>query len=212
LKNFSQEKFDEHIPATLPHQDEHTQVTLIKMISKKARPKAARALIKLIDTNRPETTIAILKMVSQEGFSAARGKDLTPYAQNSHPVVRGFATACLYSRNPEKYTPLIRQWLASKDMGLRQSGIISAGLSREREYIDTLLNILSQKNIDPIIPDIIIALSRLEARELNSVIFSYLSYDLKGVRLAALDALTIENDASLKKAILMLGEFRWPVH
>jgi len=212
LKNFSQDKLDENILITLADQDETTQVTLIKMISEQARPKAAKALIKFLDPLRPETTIAILKLVSREGFSAVKGKDLSPYMESAHPVVRGFAAACLYSRNPEKYNLLIRQWLAASDMDLRQSGIISAGLSREREYIDTLLNILSEKKIDPIIPDIIIALSRLKARELNTVIFSYLSYNIKAVRMAALDALTIKNDASLKKAALMLGDISEEIH
>ncbi len=206
LKNFSQQSLDEKILVTMPHQDEPTQVALIKMISNESRPKAAKPLMKFLDPDRPETTIAILKLVCQQGFLAARGKDLTPYVQSGHPVVRGFAAACSYVQDPTQYTPIIKKWLASKDMGQRQSGIICAGLSQEKEYIDTLLAILSEKEIDPIIPDIIIALSRLKARELNTVIFSYLSYDIEAVRLAALDALEIDNDASLKKAAMMLGD------
>ena len=206
LRNFSEKTLDKNILIALEHQDEATQVALIKMISKESRAGAARKLIKHLDIERPETTIAILKMVCQEGFTAARGKDLAPYIQSSHPVIRGFATACRYFQNPSETKPMIQEWIKARDMDQRQSGIICAGLSREREFIDQLLVILSEKDIDPIIPDIIIALNRLKARELNSVIFSYLSYESDAVRMAALDALTIDNDASLKKAILLLGD------
>ncbi|WDP92617.1 MAG: cyclic nucleotide-binding domain-containing protein [Desulfobacter sp.] len=212
LSNFSQEKLDHHILNNLEGQDEATQVALIKMISENARPRAVKSLIRFLNPHRPETTIAILKLVSREGFLAVRGKDLTPYIESSHPVVRGFAMGCLYFQNHEKQIPVIRQWLASKEINLRQSGIIAAGLSRKHEYIDTLLAILSEKEIDPIIPDIIIALSRLGARELNTVIFSYLSHDLKEVRQAALDALIIDNDSALKQAALMLGDISEEIH
>jgi len=127
-------------------------------------------------------------------------------------VVRGFATACLYSENDLQYGPLIDKWLKSKNIDEQQSGIVSAGLSGEREYIDILLKILSRNDIDPIIPDIIIALSRLKARELNSVIYSYFSYDDKNVKMAALDALDINDDVSLKKAILLLADNSDAIH
>ena len=71
---------------------------------------------------------------------------------------------------------------------------------------------LFRYNIDPIIPDIIRALSRLKARELNTVIFSYLTYDRSDVRMAGLDALEINNDLSLKKAILLLGDNTDSIH
>lgn len=212
LKNLSPQVLDKHILATLEHQDEKTQVTLIKMISEESRADAAKKLIQFLDIEKPETTIAILKLVSQQGFRAAKGKDLAPYVESNHPVVRGFAAACLYSQNPEKYQSVIKDWLNSQDSGQRQSGIISAGLSHEREYIDQLLTILSEKEIDPIIPDIIRALSRLEAKELNTVIFSYLTYDLEKVRMAALDALEINDDISLKKAIWLLGDISDEIH
>ena len=212
LRNFSEKALDKNILITLEHQDENTQVALIKMLSQKSRAGAAKKLIKHLDIDRPETTIAILKLVCQEGFTAARGKDLAPFIQSHHPVVRGFAAACRYFQSPSETRPMIEEWINAKDMDQRQSGIICAGLSREREFIDQLLVILSEKEIDPIIPDIIIALSRLEAKELNTVIFSYLSYEGDAVRKAALDALTIENDVSLKKAILLLGDISEEIH
>ena len=176
------------------------------MISQGSRPEAARTLIRQLDPKRPEAVIAVLKLVSQDEFRAVRGKDLTPFIQSKNPVVRGFAMACHYHRDAAADRPVVRKWLHSDDQDFRQSGIICAGLSREPEYIQQLLAILDEDNIAPLIPDIIIALSRLKAKELNHILFSYLSHDLKPVRLAALDALEINSDMSLQRAIHLLAD------
>ncbi|MCP3944810.1 MAG: cyclic nucleotide-binding domain-containing protein [Desulfobacteraceae bacterium] len=212
LKNFSARQLDTHILNNLEKQDQQTQLSLIKMISPPSRTDAAKKLIHFLDPEKPEVTIAILKLVRQNDLTAIRGVDLTPFIENNHPVVRGFAAACLYSRNPQRYRSLIETWLKAKQMDHRQSGIIGAGLSNDRQYITTLLTILSEKNIDPIIPDIIRALSRLKAKQLNTIIFAYLSYGHQDIRIAALDALEINDDFFLKKAILLLGDNNDSIH
>jgi len=206
LKTLSPKTLDEKILATYPDRDEATQIALIKMISNEFRSKAAAILIKQLNPQRPEATIAILKLVSQDGFNAVGKTDLTPYIQSRHPVVRGFAAACLYFQKAAAFRPLVQKWLRAKDPDARQSGIICAGLSREPLYIPKLLAILKEDDIDLLIPDIIIALSRLKAKKLNQVLFSYLSHDLKAVRLAALDALEINSDICLERAIHLLGD------
>ena len=206
IKNLAPQVLDEKILATYAHRDEATQIALIKMISQGSRPEAARTLIRQLDPKRPEAVIAVLKLVSQDEFRAVRGKDLTPFIQSKNPVVRGFAMACHYHRDAAADRPVVRKWLHSDDQDFRQSGIICAGLSREPEYIQQLLAILDEDNIAPLIPDIIIALSRLKAKELNHILFSYLSHDLKPVRLAALDALEINSDMSLQRAIHLLAD------
>jgi len=206
LKNFDPSQLDTLILKNLEEQDPQTQLALIKMISPSSRAKAAKKLTLFLDPEKTEVTIAILKLICQNDFKAISGVDLTLYIENTHPVIRGFAAACLFSRDPAKHRPMIETWLRAEKRELRQSGIISAGLSNDRKYIDDLLAILSEKNIDPIIPDVIRALSRLRARELNAVIFAYLSYGRQDVRMAALDALEIDDDFSLKKAILLVGD------
>jgi HEAT repeat protein len=212
LKNISTEKLDENIFKTLTHQDDETKILLIKMISPETLEAESKNLLPLLDPEKPEVTIAILKIISRQEFELPKAFDLGPYISHSHPVVRGFAVACLYSGNPDLYGPMIAQWLESREIDKRQSGIVSAGLSGEKEYIDHLLSILSEPQIAPIIPDIIRALSRLKARELNFVIFSYLSHGRREVRMAALDALAINDDVALKKAILLLGDPSDAIH
>jgi len=212
LNIFSSQDLDKNILQTLKNQDDKTKIALIKMISPQGHETYLESLMSFIDPEKPEVTIAILKIFSQQSAPSIKGIDITPYIKNPHPVVRGFATACLFPENPEQYGPLIDKWIGSEDIKDRQSGIVSAGLSGKREYIDTLLKILAMHDIDPIIPDIIRALSRLRARELNAVIYSYLSHDYKNVKMAALDALEINDDFSLKKAILLIADKSGTIH
>jgi hypothetical protein len=65
---------------------------------------------------------------------------------------------------------------------------------------------LKAPGIDPVIPDIIIALSRLEAGDMNALAGSYLTHARTDVRMAALDALSIVDDETLHKTVLLIGD------
>jgi hypothetical protein len=212
LKNFSSTRLDQLILENLAHQDESTQVALIKMITPESGAGAARELIPLMSEKRPETTIAILKLICRYGVDVGDHPDLTAYIHSPHPVVRGFAGACLHTGQSHVRLNLIDEWLGHEKMAYRQSGIICAGLSGTKKLIPCLLEMLKTPETDPIIPDIIIALSRLEADEINSVAARYLTHERKTVRMAALDALTLADDDTLQKVVLLLGDPSDAIH
>lgn len=212
LKNLSPEKLDSLILQNLEDQNQETQILLIKMISPESRTQTAKELAKFLDPQKPELTIAILKLLCQQGAEVIQAIDLTSCLACNNPVVRGFTGACLYSVNSELHGPMIKAWLTSPEMDLRQSGIISAGMSHDQEYIDPLFAILSEKSNEALIPHIITALSRLRARELNTVLYPYLSHEMKDIRTAALEALEINDVFSLKKIILLLGDTHEGTH
>ena len=205
LKNFDPKGLDQLLLDAMPLQDPATRITFIKMISPASRKKAASRLLPFLDPQEPELTIAILKLTCKYGMDASKDVELDAFIHHDHPVVRGFAGACFYHRNPPAHQDFIDQRLAAQDLDMRKAGIISAGLSNRHSYIDPLLAMLEEKEIEPIIPDIIRALSRLGARELNSVVFSFLSHRDKLIQTAALDALEINDDVSLKKTVLLMG-------
>ncbi|MCA1785411.1 MAG: cyclic nucleotide-binding domain-containing protein, partial [Desulfobacteraceae bacterium] len=126
--------------------------------------------------------------------------------------IRGFAGACTYGDQPEKLEQLISEWLSEKNPAFRQSGIICAGLSRNKQWIPALKNLLETPEIDPVVPDIIIALSRLEADEINAVARDYLTHARADVRMAALDALSIVDDEALLKTVMLIGDASDKIH
>jgi hypothetical protein len=206
LKNFSPARLDELIVKNLGNQDEPTQVALIKLITPESGPRAARDLIPLLSLDRPETTIAILKLVHRYGTQTEKHPAISELLSSDHPVIRGFAGACIHGGHPERLEQLITDWLAKQDPAYRQSGIICAGLSRSKKWLPELKAMLKAPGIDPVIPDIIIALSRLEAGDMNALAGSYLTHARTDVRMAALDALSIVDDETLHKTVLLIGD------
>ena len=212
LKKLFPEKLDSLILQNLSEQGQETQALLIKMLSAESWPSAAKELVKYLDPQKPEPTMTILNLTYQHKVAVTEDTDLTPYLDSTNPMVRGSAGACLYSGDPERYGPMIKAWLTSPHVDQRQSGVICAGLSQDQEYIAHLLTILSEKTNVPLIPDVIIALSRLRAEELNKMISPYLSHAKKEIRTAALNALEINDALSMKKAIVLLGDIDNTVH
>ncbi len=206
LKNFSPDRLDQLIIKNLENQNETTQVTLIKMITPESGPRAAKELIPLMSLKRPETTIAILKLINQHGMDTSDYPVISELVASKHPVIKGFAGACIHSDRSEDLQQLIADWLTEKDPASCQAGIICAGLSRSQKWIPELKDMLNITGIDPVIPDIIIALSRLQADEINAVALQYLSHDRADVRRAALDALAIVDDDTLLKTIHLMGD------
>ncbi|EMS80992.1 Npt1/Npt2 family nucleotide transporter [Desulfotignum phosphitoxidans] len=212
LKNFSPDRLDQLIIKNLENQDETTQVALIKMITPESGPRAAKELIPLMSLKRPETTIAILKLINQHGMDTSDYPVISELVTSKHPVIKGFAGACIHSDRSEDLQQLIADWLTEKDPASCQAGIICAGLSRSQKWIPELKDMLNIPGIDPVIPDIIIALSRLQADEINAVALHYLSHDRADVRRAALDALAIVDDDTLLKTIHLMGDPSDEIH
>ena len=212
LKNFSRDRLDQLILKNLDHQDEDTQVALIKMISPESGPRAAKELIPYLSPHRHETTIAILKLIVRHGIQAVKPSEFSCYMNSSHPVVRGFACACRYADQPESLQKCVDDWLSRKDTTFRQSGIICAGLSGQQEYVPRLQALFEEPDIDPVIPDIIRALSRLQTEAGHSAALIYLGHEQKEVRMAALDALSIRDDDTLQKAVLLLKDPSDAIH
>ncbi len=212
LKNFSSHRLDPLIIKNLENQDEATQVALVKMITPESGPRAAKELIPLLSLKRPETTIAILKLINRHGINPGDYPVISGFVKSTHPVIKGFAGACIHSGQPEKLEQLIADWLGEKDPASRQAGIICAGLSRSKKWIPELKDMLKIPGIDPVIPDIMIALSRLQADDINAVALHYLSHDRTDVRMAALDALSIVDDDTLVKTIHLMGDPSDEIH
>jgi ATP/ADP translocase len=212
LKNFSATRLDQLILKNLNDQNEATQVALIKMLTTESEPQAVPELLLLLSPERPETTIAILKLICRHRIGVGDNPKIFDFIKSSHPVIRGFAGACLFADQPDVIEKRMTQWLTETDTTYRQSGIICAGLSRDRQFIPQMLKMLDAPDMDPVIPDIIIALSRLNADQTHAVAVKFLDHPDKAVRMAALDALSVSDDDTLQKVILLLADPSEAIH
>jgi hypothetical protein len=206
LKKLFPEKLDSLILQSLGQQDQETQAILIKMLSPEAQGPAVKELVKFLDPQKPEPTITILNLICQHKVEVFKDTDLGPYLDSTNPMIRGSACACLYSGNPDVYGPMLKAWLESPHMDQLQSGIITVGLSQDQACVGPLLAILADKNKIPLVPDVIVALTRLGIKDLNKIISAYLFHAKQEVRTAALNALEIIDALTLRKAIALLGD------
>jgi HEAT repeat protein len=206
LKNFSRKNFNSIILENIDDQDEKTKIALIKMLTSQAFQTSTGKIIHLLDPDKAKLTIAILKLGVKYGFEDIKDVDLTAYENNENPVVRGFAIGCMYLNNPVEYKKIIDKELLSKDLERRKTGIISAGLTGQKEYINDLEKILSEEKKESVIPDVIIALSRLKAQDLNDKLIPFLFSGSEKIRHAAADAIEINDETVLSKTVLLLGD------
>ncbi|MCP4024439.1 MAG: cyclic nucleotide-binding domain-containing protein, partial [Desulfobacteraceae bacterium] len=206
LKSFLGKKLDDHIMKNLDNQDEKTKIALIKMVSSGYWKTSIKKLLPYLNPNTPELTIAILKIITRTKAEVAGEVDWTKFENNPNPVVAGFAVACLFQENPWEYGPAIDALLEDTIKEKRMSGIVAAGLSGIKKYMPELMNILSEKENEDFIPDVIIALKRLETDDLNTIVIPFLTHSSENIRWAALDVLEVSDELPYTKTITMIGD------
>ncbi len=211
LKQLSYKGLDKLILQTLDRQNPGDQPALIKLMSLDAPDEINHNLTRFLDPEKPETTIAILKRLALLKGDPVfgpflKGVDLHPFFYSPHPVLRGFACAGLYRMDPESHQGFIKEWLTASDTDLLQSGIISAGLSRNPKFIPDLLQMLDNAPPGQLICEIIIALKRLKAENLQAIALTYLFYPEQQVRSAALKSFKIVDDQALKTVLPLLDD------
>jgi HEAT repeat protein len=207
LKALKIKDLDQHLLTALDHQDNHTRIGLIELLSPKSGRKAASLLMDLAKSEQnQDLTVTALQAISRLDPEFSEMFDYEYFTHHHHPEIRAHALIGLYRRAPEKYHPTIQSYLRSDALKDRQTGVIAAGGSGDKLFTDRLKEMLVTQENEPIVPDLLNALYALKEAKLNDLAHPYLSHQTKRVRLAALSVLEIDNDELLRKVILMMGD------
>ncbi len=207
LKDLKTKDLDQHLLTAIGHQDDRTRIGLIELLSPKSGEKAASLLMDLAKSEKnQDLTVAALQAVNRLDPEFSEMFDYEYFTHHHHPEIRAHALSGLYRRAPEKYHPAIQSYLRSDVLKDRQTGVIAAGGSGDKSFIDHLKEMLVTPENEPILPDLLNALYALIEVELNDLARPYLSHQTGSVRLAALSVLEIDNAELLRKVILMMGD------
>jgi ATP/ADP translocase/HEAT repeat protein len=206
IKSLGLRDLDDHILALLKNQDERTAAGLLEIMSGDAGAKAIPLFVELIRKRSPGLTIAVLKAAGRMDAQISGPFLRRVFDIATHPQIKAYAVAGLYSDNPEKYDPLIRSWLSSGKMSEQRAGIISAGKSENKEFIPPLLQIIQGKKDGPLISLTFEALRALNAGGLNEIALPYLRHDSESVRKAAMESIHITDDDAIRAIIPLLGD------
>jgi len=206
LKFLAVKELDTHIIATLNNQDDRIQIELINMLSGDIGETAVPALRPLVDPEKPELMVAVIKAVNRLSPDYCWDFDLKIFETNKHPEVKAYALVALFCQEPEHYRTTIDSWLDSDDMHDRKAGVIAAGESGEDVYVVRLKAMLDAAENESILDIILQAIHRLGAPEMNDLMFFYLDHPLESVRVAALEAFKIHDDQTLNRVISLMAD------
>jgi hypothetical protein len=212
LKSLGTEGLDSQIISLLKEQDDKTRTELVKLLSPEAGPMAIPVFRALADPEKPDLMIALSRAALRFDPQIAFPFQEELFEKCRHIQVKAYAVSGLYRRSPEVYRPIIDSWLDSPNLLERRAGVIAAGESGDVFYLEKLRLMLSIEEEGSILPFILMALNGLDAPQKDRLVWPFLDHSLESVRLAALEAFEIKDDAGMRKAIELMGDPSRRVH
>jgi hypothetical protein len=212
LRSLGKEEVDPYILSAMEGKDDATKISLLSLISPHAGPESIPVLEALIDPERPELTVAVAKAASRLSPEISSPFLERIFLTHSDPEIRAWSIAGLHNKAPDRYREIIESWLHSDQISERRAGAIAAGESGDRFYIESLRLLLEKEEDGSVLPQVFHALRRLEAPDLNHLVFSFLSHPSESVRLAALTNFNPENDEELRIVVELMGDPSERIH
>lgn len=212
LRSLGVEDLDSRILQALEEKDDKTRIGLLPLLSSTSGELALPVFRKLADPQKPELMIALARAAGRLPEETALLFLREIIAQTRDPLVKSYAIAGLYRRDADTYREIITSWLASEDARERKAGVIAAGESGDSVYLDPLQNLLITEQDGATAGLILESLGRLGFPRLNALAEPYLAHPLESVRVAALQACSIEGDDAMRTVITRLADSSDRVH
>ena len=135
LKAQNVEDLDVHILKVLENNDDKTKIELLAMLSPEAGDAAIARFKELVDPQKEDLTIAVVKAANRLSAEGAREFCGEIFESFESPHVKAYAVMGLYKASPEEYKGVIDVWLNSRDLAERRAGIIASGETENESYI-----------------------------------------------------------------------------
>ena len=206
LKAQNVENLDVHILKVLENNDDETKIQLLAMLSPEAGDVAIAQFRGLVDPEKMDLTIAVVKAANRLSAEGAREFCGEIFETIESPDVKAYAVIGLYKASPEDYKGVIDAWLNSRELAERRAGIIVSGKTEDESYVSKLTEMLSASENNTIIHHLLDALHSLKIHEPNSLVSNFLTHPSEKVRLAALKAYELNDDDALRMAISQMDD------
>jgi hypothetical protein len=183
-----------------------TRIGLLNLLSPEAAAVSLPALDRLSREAPPAVLEAVVRALNRMEGEAGRELQLRILDETEDLRVRAYALAGLFETDPDGFEQRIVSWLESETLEMRLAGVVAAGESGSKRFIDRLLPLLNEMAAERLLNDTFHSLYQLQARELNEVILPFLSHPSPSVRFSGLKALSVSDDESLARVIRLLGD------
>ena len=197
---------DAAILAAIGNHDNHTRISLMALLSRRAGGKAVTVLARYARGDDQALAAAALRAVRRlrapSGAALCRSiLDTTPY-----PELQALAAAGCLERRSAAYRAQVDAWLAAEDPDLRLAGVIGAGETGRAAYQSVLKNILASAEDPDLLAHTLTSYGRLNDGIEHGLATHYLQNAQPVVRRAAIEALRIDNDEALQQTLVLLGD------
>ena len=208
LKSIAVRDLDVHVLAMLAEDaPAPIRIGLVNLLSDQAGPAAVGTFSKLIDTGQPELIIAMLDAGQRMAVQTFAPFYQAVYQSALPHDVRARAIGALHRIDPQQYAPVVEKWLSAAHGEHLRGGIIAAGTSRDVRYADHLKGLLLAHSDDEELLLLILgSLRSIPVSGLNPLIVMRLWDPDPRMRRAVLELYQIEDEASLKNVIPLLGD------
>jgi hypothetical protein len=207
LGSVSVPDLDTHLLAALREEpDTKTRIGLIELLSDQAGPAAVHAFTELIASGSPELVVAMIEAghrISPETFAPFNRRIVA----SALPLdLKARAVGSLYTVDPEHFGPVIGGWLTSEGTDGLRAGVIAAGGCRDRRFAERLKTLLSTSDDDATLLLVLDSLRSINVKGLNPLVVLRLWDPDPRMRRAVMEIYQIEDEASLKNVIPLLGD------
>jgi len=206
LKSLDVSGLDDVILSALPQQDEKTRIALLAMLSPQAGEKAIPVLESLSAEAGPELMAAILQASNRLPAGLSRDFNLKVIDARQDPLIKAWAVAGLYPQAPSDYASIVADWFASGHLEGKKAAAIAAGGSGDGAYLPRLQKMLAKEDDPALLVLVLEAIRRLAPADINALVEPFLGHQEENVRMAALRAYVIADDAASRRAIRLLDD------
>jgi len=207
LRSIGAPDLDTHLLTALGQEtDLPTRIGLINLLSNWAGPAAMTAFEQLIPTSPPELAAAMVDVAHRLSPQTFAPFNRRIYESSQPMAVKARAVGSLHRVEPEAFGPVIEAWLSAEDTDHLCAGIVAAGVCRDMRFAGPLKRLLSGFDDDAVVLLVLKSLRGIQAKDINPLVAPRLSDPDPQMRHAALDLYQIEDEATLKKAIALLGD------
>jgi HEAT repeat protein len=206
IESLGIEGLDENILTVIGKQDAPTQTALLQRLSSNLDERALPVLKEMVHSGQPMVTAAALKASAYLPPELSYALFKESYDGSEDPQVKSLSIAGLFRKDPERYRPTIDHWLESPKLIERRAGILAAGKTGDARYIEALAHTLKMEEDSTAIALILEGLQELKASDMHGLVEPYLKHPSPEVRRAALEALEISDEPSMRAVILLLGD------
>jgi ATP/ADP translocase len=207
LKSIAVKDLDAHLLAAIAEEpDIKIRIGLIDLLTEKAAPAAMETFSGVLPTAAPELVAAMIDAGCRMSPQIFAPFNRQVYESSMPIEVKARAVGSLCMVEPDRFAPVIDGWLAADDTGRRCAGIIAAGCSRDMHFADRLKDQLAHPDNDDVLILLLRSLRVMAVQGLNPLIVDRLGDPHPSMRLAALELYHIDDEASLKNVIPLLGD------